>query len=120
MPTRTSMEARPTAPPGPRSTPAPTPTRPPPTSPPPSSGQAVGIADFAFTQSSVTVRVGTRVTWTNRKPAIQHTVTADDGSFGSAQLSAGASFSHVFTTAGTYAYHCSIHPDMTGTVTVTQ
>jgi plastocyanin len=68
----------------------------------------------------VTVRVGTRVTWTNRQPAIQHTVTADDGSFGSAQLSAGASFSHVFTTAGTYAYHCSIHPDMTGTVTVTQ
>ena len=80
----------------------------------------MGIAAFAFTQSSVTVRVGTRVTWTNRQPAIQHTVTADGGSFGSAQLSAGASFSHVFTTAGTYAYHCSIHPDMTGTVTVTQ
>jgi plastocyanin len=97
----------------------PTPTRPPATSPPPSSGQAVGIANFAYTPSSITVRVGTRVTWTNRQAAIQHTVTADDGSFGSGQLSTGVSFSHVFTTAGTYSYHCSIHPDMTGTVTVT-
>jgi plastocyanin len=66
------------------------------------------------------VRVGTRVTWTNRQADIQHTVTAGDGSFGSDPLSTGASFSHVFTVAGTYAYHCSIHTDMTGTVTVTR
>jgi plastocyanin len=58
------------------------------------------------------------VTWTNRQPAIQHTVTADDGSFGSDPLSTGSSFSHVFATAGTYSYHCSIHPAMIGTVVV--
>ena len=58
------------------------------------------------------------MTWTNRQAAIQHTVTADDGTFGSAQLSTGVSFWHVFTIAGTYSYHCSIHADMTGTVIV--
>ncbi len=93
---------------------------PPPATSPPSGGQAVAIANFAFTPSSISVRVGTRVTWTNRQPDIQHTVTADDGSFGSALLSTGVSFSHVFTVAGTYSYHCSIHTDMTGTVTVTR
>ena len=60
------------------------------------------------------------MTWTNSQPAIQHTVTADGGSFGSDPLATGSSFSHVFATVGTYAYHCSIHPEMAGTVTVTR
>lgn len=58
------------------------------------------------------------MTWTNGQLDVQHTVTADGGSFGSGPLSTGSSFSHVFTRAGTYTYHCSIHTDMTGTVTV--
>ena len=98
-------DSRPTA------TPRPTPT-------PTASSLAVRIADFAFSPTTVTVRVGTRVTWTNRQLDIQHTVTADGGSFGSGPLSTGSSFSHVFIQAGTYTYHCSIHPDMTGTVIV--
>jgi plastocyanin len=65
------------------------------------------------------VAVGTLVTWADRQLDVQHTVTAGDGSFGSSPLSAGSSFSHIFTIAGTYTDHRNIHPDMTGTVIVT-
>jgi plastocyanin len=58
------------------------------------------------------------VTWTNLD-GVAHTVTADDGSWGSGTLGQGATYSHVFTSPGTYTYHCAIHPFMTGTVTVT-
>jgi predicted lipoprotein with Yx(FWY)xxD motif/plastocyanin len=79
---------------------------------------SVTIADFSFTPGTLTVPVGTTVTWTNTGGA-PHTVTADDGSFASATLAAGDTFSQTFDTAGTYAYHCSIHTQMVGTVVVT-
>ena len=60
---------------------------------------------------------GTTVTWTN-SDSTQHTVTADDGSFDSGVLAQGQTFSHTFDTAGTIAYHCTIHPNMQATVTV--
>jgi plastocyanin len=81
-------------------------------------GAAVSIVDFAFQPAGVEVAVGGTVTWTNTGQA-PHTVTADDGSFDSGQLAPGASFSQTFNTAGTFTYHCSIHPQMTGTITVT-
>ena len=109
----------PTSVPAPRPTGTPRPATPRPATPPPAPGaEAVSIAGFAFAPQVITVRVGTRVTWTNLQPAIEHTVTADDGSFGSDPLATGSAFSRVFTIVGTYAYHCSIHPDMTGTVKV--
>jgi plastocyanin len=45
-------------------------------------------------------------------------VTADDGAFNGATAAGGGTFSHLFTTTGTFAYHCAIHPSMTGTVIV--
>jgi plastocyanin len=78
---------------------------------------AVGIADFHFTPATLTIHVGDTITWTNSGPS-GHTATARDGSFNTGQLSHGHSASHTFTTAGTYAYFCSIHPFMQGTVTV--
>jgi plastocyanin len=45
-------------------------------------------------------------------------VIADNGEFSSSLLAKGATFSFTFDTAGTYGYHCSIHPSMTGTVVV--
>ena len=111
--------ARPTSAPTPRPTATPPPATPPPATPRPAPGaEAVSIAGFAFAPQVITVRVGTRVTWTNLQPAIEHTVTADGGSFGSDPLATGTAFSRVFTIVGTYAYHCSIHTDMTGTVNV--
>jgi plastocyanin len=78
---------------------------------------AVSIVDFAFQPASVEIATGGTVTWTNTGQA-PHTVTADDGSFDSCTLSPGATFSQTFATAGTFTYHCNIHPQMTATVIV--
>jgi plastocyanin len=77
----------------------------------------VVIKGFAFTPKELTVQAGTTVTWTHKDSAT-HTVTADDDSYKSGDLTNGATFGHLFDTAGTYKYHCSIHVSMTGTVTV--
>jgi plastocyanin len=75
------------------------------------------IKDFEFGPATVTVAVGGTVTWTNNGPST-HTVTADDGTFDSGNLSTGKTFSQTFDTAGTFPYHCSIHPFMKATVIV--
>jgi plastocyanin len=80
-------------------------------------GTSATIKDFEFAPATITIKVGDTVTWTNNGPSL-HTVTADDGSFDSGSLSAGKTFSHTFQTAGTFTYHCSIHPFMTATVIV--
>jgi plastocyanin len=49
-----------------------------------------------------------------------HTVTADNGTFGSSFLAKNHAFKFKFTKAGKYPYHCQIHPYMTGTVIVTK
>jgi LPXTG-motif cell wall-anchored protein len=77
----------------------------------------VAIANFAFSPASVTIKVGDTITWTNND-AIPHTATASDGSFDTGTLKKGQSGSHTFATAGTFAYICSIHPNMHGTVVV--
>ncbi len=79
---------------------------------------AVTISDFQFTPATVTVNQGDTVTWTNNGPSI-HTATSDTGVWDSGVLNVGASYSYTFSTPGTYAYHCSIHPSMLGTVIVT-
>jgi plastocyanin len=86
---------------------------------PSASGTQVTITGFAFAPATVTVKVGSTVTWTNDDSA-SHTVTADDGSFDSGGFAKGATFSHTFTKPGTYPYHCTFHGSMQGTVTVTQ
>jgi manganese oxidase len=65
----------------------------------------------------VVLGVNNTVTWTNNDIAA-HTVTANDGSFDSGEISPGQTFSHTFTSVGTYAYHCSYHSWMSGTVIV--
>jgi len=75
----------------------------------------VQIKNFAFAPASQTVTAGQTVTWKN-DDTTDHTVTADDNSFDSGLLAPGKTFTHTFAAAGTYAYHCVIHPNMTGTV----
>lgn len=84
-------------------------------------GASVTIANFRYTPATVTIGVGEAVTWVMGDDPEQHTVTPDDaGSFaGSGILEAGQSFSASFASAGTYGYHCELHPFMTGTVIVT-
>ena len=79
--------------------------------------QSVAIADFLFTPSTVTVTVGDTVTWTN-SGAIVHTATATGGSWDTGDIAPGASAAITFSTAGTFAYICTPHPTMTGTVVV--
>ena len=79
--------------------------------------QTVSIEGFEFSPSSTTVQVGDSVTWSNAD-ATAHTATAGDGSFDTESIGPGESSTITFDTAGTFAYVCSIHPAMTGTVVV--
>jgi plastocyanin len=88
-----------------------------PTMTPASTGNSVTIANFAFSPQTLMVKTGTKVTWTNKDSAT-HTVTADQGAFNSGPLAPGNSFSFTFTKAGSYAYHCMIHPSMMATIVV--
>jgi len=82
-------------------------------------GNTATIVDYAFQPATITINQHETLTWTNTG-ASNHTVTADDGtSFDSGSLSNGDVFANLFETAGTFKYHCSIHPDrMQGTIIV--
>jgi len=100
-----------------------------PSSPTPSSGGTGGGSPVsivsgastktttAYSPSPITISVGGTVTWTNNDNTT-HTSTADGGLWTSGSIGPGGSFSYKFPTAGTFQYHCSIHPGMVGTVTV--
>ena len=79
----------------------------------------VKIDNFSFGPATVTVAVGTTVTWTNRDD-IPHTVvsTDDPKAFKSKVMDTDEKFSYTFAKPGTYSYFCSVHPKMTGKVVV--
>lgn len=79
--------------------------------------QSVDVQFAAFAPSQLDVLPGETVEWTNMSPRL-HTVTSDSGAFGSDALEPGATFAQRFDTTGSYAYHCTIHPAMTGEVDV--
>jgi len=83
-----------------------------------SGSNAVAIKDLAFNPASITVKSGTKVTWTNND-SVTHTVTLDDNSVDSGNVTAGSTYDHIFAAVGSFAYHCKIHPSMLGTVVVT-
>ncbi len=85
--------------------------------PNPGQGTNVTIQDFSFAPANITIHAGQTVTWQNNGPSM-HTVTSNTGAFDSGALNPGATYSHTFSTTGTFAYHCAIHPMMMGTVTV--
>ena len=79
---------------------------------------SVSIKNMAFNPGSLSVTAGSTVTWNNNDTTI-HTVTADDGSFNSGNIAIGATYSKVVSSAGTFSYHCILHPEMTGKIVVT-
>src|SRR5579862_1927975 len=83
----------------------------------PSAANAVKIDNFVFGPQTITVPIGTTVTWTNSDD-IPHTAVSTDGVFKSKVLDTDEKFSYTFTKAGTYPYYCTIHPKMTGTIVV--
>jgi plastocyanin len=83
-----------------------------------SSGGAVKIANFAFSPATLTVGEGARLTVTN-DDSTTHTFTADDGhSFDTGSIDPGSAGTVSAPESGRYAYHCSIHPFMHGTLVV--
>ncbi|MGH8951670.1 MAG: cupredoxin domain-containing protein [Acidimicrobiia bacterium] len=80
--------------------------------------ERIEIVDFAYSPDTVTVAVGTTVTWENAETGIGHTATSDEDVWTSGTLNEGDEFSFTFDEAGTFAYFCTIHPDMTGTIVV--
>jgi plastocyanin len=85
--------------------------------PPPQGGKRVTISDFQFSPLSMTISVGDTVIWTNQGPTA-HTTTSNTGIWDSGLLGRNQTFTRIFTAAGSFPYHCTPHPQMTGTITV--
>jgi plastocyanin len=77
----------------------------------------VKIDNFSFSPATLTVKAGTEITWTNSDD-IPHTVASDDHAFKSKVLDTNENFTFKLSTPGTYAYSCSIHPNMKGKIIV--
>src|SRR5215210_4197922 len=75
------------------------------------------IEDNYFEPTDALVDPGTTLMWVNRGQE-QHTVTADDGQFDSGVLNPGDSFLTTVEGSGTLTYHCTLHPEMTGSIIV--
>jgi plastocyanin len=85
----------------------------------PASPMAVQIKGFAFGPQTLTVKSGSKVTFTNEE-STNHTATATGGgSFDTGTISPGASKTVTLDSPGTFAYVCSFHPFMHGTIRVT-
>jgi plastocyanin len=104
-------------------TPSPMPSPAPAPAPPPvvSSSEvtiprgAETLGDQAFRPDDLTVAVGSTVTWTNTD-SVSHTSTSDAVGWNSGIVPPSGQFSFTFQTAGTFPYHCAIHPGMVGRV----
>ena len=99
----------------------PSPTNP---SPTPTGSSSVSIVSGASTKGSsaynpnpITITHGQSVMWVNNDTTT-HTSTSDNNTFNSGSIAPGGSFSFMVPNAGTFTYHCTIHPGMVGTVTV--
>jgi plastocyanin len=75
------------------------------------------VDNFTFGPATLTVPVNSTVTWVN-KDDLPHVIASNEGVFKSKALDTDDKYSYTFTEAGTYAYFCSIHPKMVGTIVV--
>jgi plastocyanin len=84
----------------------------------PATGNSVSISNFHFTPPSLTVKVGTKVTFTNDDSTVHTAGASDDPVIHSGNLSKGQTYTVTFNKAGTYDYVCDIHNYMHGTIIV--
>src|SRR4030095_6437075 len=75
------------------------------------------LGNRAYNPDDITVATGATVTWTNND-SIPHTSTSDVRGWDSGSVAGGGRFSCTFQNAGTFTYHCSLHPGMVGRVIV--
>ena len=77
-----------------------------------------GTPSWCFSPKPIQITVNSTVTWTNGT-ALTHTATSDTAAWGTGNIAPGATSRAIsFQTAGTFTYHCAIHPNMVGTITV--
>jgi plastocyanin len=81
--------------------------------------QGISIVDFAYQPKVVYITPNTTVTWINTSSVYPHTVTSDQGLFNSGTLTTAMTFNYTFRNLGTFTYHCIYHPEITGTIIVT-
>ncbi len=81
------------------------------------SANTITIQNSSFNPTTLNVTVGTTVTWINRAGATQE-IVSDSGIFDSGNLTNGMSYNYTFNQSGSYPYHSSVNPSMTGTVVV--
>ena len=82
-----------------------------------STPNTVVMASMSFGPLSLTVAKGTTVTWRN-DDGVAHTATSDSGDWDTGNIPPGGSKSVTFSTAGSFNYHCTVHPMMTGKIVV--
>jgi len=78
----------------------------------------IQIEEYKYVPDTLTIPAGTKVTWVN-KDQVPHTIVASDKTFRSAALDTDENYSNTFTKPGTYQYFCTLHPEMVGTIVVT-
>ncbi len=79
--------------------------------------EASKLGDKAYNPNPVTIKQGDTITWTNKDFGI-HTVTDSEETFSSDDLRPDQTFEYMFDSAGTFEYHCKLHPTMVGKVIV--
>lgn len=90
---------------------------------PPSEPNSINIENYTFVPSTITVKKGTTITWTNKDQAEHNVVSDDDSSQGGPNgplIGQGETYSFTFDTVGTFKYHCQPHPYMKAEVVVTE
>jgi plastocyanin len=83
-----------------------------------SGGNAITIQNFSFKPASLTVKVGTKVTFTNEDSATHTATSQSDKTIDSGDLAKGQTYTVTFSKPGTYNFICTIHPYMKGTIIV--
>jgi plastocyanin len=83
----------------------------------PTAHHTVVIEAMRFDPQELTVKAGDTVVWVNHDP-FPHTVSSTGRQFDSRDIAAGASWKYVARRAGNFAYVCSLHPNMAGTLNV--
>jgi|BarGraIncu01121A_1022015.scaffolds.fasta_scaffold03771_6 plastocyanin len=83
-----------------------------------SNQNTISVQNYAFSPSTLSIQKGANVTWKNGD-SVPHRILSDTNAFNSPVLNNGDVYTFQFNNTGTFAYHCSIHTNMTGTITVT-
>lgn len=79
----------------------------------------VVIKGFRFNPETITIKVGDSVTWKN-EDSVTHVMTDDNGAWDTGSINPGTEQQILFTSPGTYSYHCTPHPFMKGKIIVTE